>query len=608
MAVKKRSELARTYAFKSWRGLTPMNISVGTMLHNMTGTWRFIKPIYEDKVPACQSACPAGNDIEGWIRLIQQGEYEMAYWHLKREQPFPAILGRVCFEFCEGACNRAPFDDPVSIKELERFLGDHVMPSTPYPHLQGDNGKTIAVVGSGPAGMSAAYYGRLLGFRVTIFEELPQMGGILRVGIPSYRLPREVVAADFEGLRKMGIELRPKTAVGKDIPFNDLCRDYDYVFLATGAHASRKLNVEGGDESHRIMSGLALLNRVALGEEVDLGNKVVVIGGGNTAIDVSRTAIRLGSHATVIYRRSETEMPAHPEEVGEAREEDVRFRFLATPERIEVNDDGTIRRLVCCEMELGPADHSGRRRPVKRHGALFDLEADSILAAIGEVPLFDYLDNIVKTENGVIPVNEGLGVDVENDGKARIFAGGDIINIPHTVAHAVASGKKAAIAIDCATKGVDFAEVLKEIAIGDGPAISFSKYMGWKPVNPVRENTRVVVDSEKIVYDYFDKAPQVEKKIQAGEVRKNSFEAYSGTFSEDEALHEAGRCMHCGRCTECDNCLIFCPDVSILVIDNGHFGYSIDYDYCKGCGICFTECPRCAMSMVDTEIPIEGEG
>ncbi len=389
MAVKRRSELARTYAFKTWRDLTPMNISVGTMLHNMTGTWRFMKPIYEDKVPACQNACPAGSDIEGWISLIRQGEYEMAYWHLKREQPFPAILGRVCFEFCEGACNRAPFDDPLSIKELERFLGDQVTPSPPHPHLPGDNGKSIAVVGSGPAGMSAAYYGRLLGFRVTIFEELPEMGGILRAGIPRYRLPREVLGAELEGLRNMGIEFRPGTAVGRDIPFDELRNKYDYIFLATGAHASRKLKVEGEDQSHRIMSGLPLLKRVALGEEVALGNKVVVIGGGNTAIDVSRTAIRLGSHATVIYRRSESEMPAHPGEVREAREEGVRFRFLTAPERIELNEDGTIRRLVCCEMELGPTDESGRRRPVKKQGALFDVEADSILTAIGEVAAFD---------------------------------------------------------------------------------------------------------------------------------------------------------------------------------------------------------------------------
>jgi 2-oxoacid:acceptor oxidoreductase delta subunit (pyruvate/2-ketoisovalerate family) len=605
MAAKRRSELAKTYDLKTWRDLTPMHISVGTMLHNMTGSWRFVKPIYEDKVPACQNACPAGNDIEGWIKLVQKGEYEMAYWHLKREQPFPAILGRVCFKFCEDACNRIALDNAVAINELERFVGDQVTLSTPHPDLAEDSGKSVAIVGSGPAGMSAAYYCRLLGFRVTIFEELLEMGGILRVGIPSYRLPREVVAVEFEGLKSMGIELRPKTAVGKDIPFAELRNEYDYIFLATGAHATKKLRVQGEDGSHRIMSGLTLLNRVALGKEVDLGNKVLVIGGGNTAIDASRTAIRLGCRVTVIYRRSESEMPAHLEEVREAHEEGVQFRFLAAPERIELKHDGTIRKLVCCEMELGPAGEGGRRRPVKRDGALFDLEADSILTAIGEVPVFDYLNGIVKTVKGVIAVNAGLKVDIQNDGKARIFAGGDMIDIPRTVVHAVASGKKAAIAMDCDRRGVDFADVLEEIAIGDGPAISFSKYMGWKPVNPVRQNNRVVVDSKKIVYDYFGKAPQVEKKIQGADVRKGSFEAYSSTFTEDKVQHETARCMHCGRCTECDNCLIFCPDISILIKGNGDFGYSIDYDYCKGCGICFMECPRHAMTMINEEIQVE---
>jgi len=608
MPVKKRSELAKEYDFKAWRDLTPMNVSVGTMLHNMTGSWRFIKPIYEDKVPACQNACPAGNDIEGWIKLVRRGEYERAYWHLKREQPFPTILGRVCFKFCEDACNRVFLDDSVGIKQLECFVGDQVSPSTPHPDLPEDNGKSLAVVGSGPAGMSAAYYGKLLGFRVTIFEGLSEMGGILRMGIPNYRLPRDVVAAEFQGLKNMGIELQANTAVGKDISLNELCKDYDYIFLATGAHASSKLKLEGEDESHRIMSGLALLNRVALGGEVDLGNKVLVIGGGNTAIDASRTAIRLGCHVTVIYRRSESEMLAHPEEVQEARKEGVQFRFLASPEGIELNDDGTISKLVCCEMKLGPADESGRRRPVKKHGTLFDVGADSILTAIGEVPTLDYLNSLVRTEKGIITVNEGLKVDVDNDGKAGIVAGGDIIGIPHTVIHAVASGKKAAIAMDCARKGVDFAQVLEEIAIGDGPAISFSKYMGWEPVNPVRQNNRVVVDSEKIVYDYFKKVRQVEHKMQAADLRKSSFEAYSSSFSEDEAQHEAARCMQCGRCTECDNCLIFCPDISVLVKGNGHFGYSIDYDYCKGCGICFTECPRHAMTMIDEELAIGEEG
>jgi len=605
MTMKKRSESAKTYEFKSWRDFTPMNISVGTMLHNMTGSWRFIKPIYEDKVPACQNACPAGNDIEGWIKLLQKGEYSKAYWHIKREQPFPAILGRICFKFCEAACNRTHLDNCVGINELERFVGDRVDLSTPHPDLADYNGKSLVVVGSGPAGMSAAYYGRLLGFKVTMFEALPEMGGILRVGIPAYRLPREILAAEFDGLKNMGIELMPNTAVGKDITLNELRSDYDYIFLGTGVHESAKLNLEGEDESNRIMSGLGMLKKVALGEGVDLGKRVAIIGGGNTAIDAARTAVRLGSKVTVIYRRSETEMPAHPGEIEEAREEGVEFRFLAAPEKIEINNDGNIEKLVCCEMELGTPDESGRRRPVKIEDDIFEVETDSILTAIGEISAFDYLKGIVNTENRVVEVNEGMQVNTVDDGRAKIFAGGDIIDLPHTVVHAVAAGKKAAIVMDCDRKGADFSEVFKKIATGDGQALSFSRYMGWTPVNPVRQNNTKVVDSEKIVYDYFMKAPPVDKKVVNADARKGSFDAYCKTFDEDQAQREAARCMHCGRCTECDNCLIFCPDVSVLVSGEGQFGYAIDYDYCKGCGICFTECPRNAITMIDEETPID---
>lgn len=607
MALKKRSELAKRYDLKSWRDYPPMNVSLGTMLHNTTGSWRFIKPIYEDKIPACQSACPAGNDIEAWIKLLQKGDYERAYWHLKREQPFPAILGRICFSFCQVSCNRSALDECISIRELERFVGDQVPLSTPHPDLPADNGKGLAVVGSGPAGMSAAYYARLLGFHVTIFEALPELGGILRVGIPSYRLPRDVVAEEFQGLKNMGIELRPGTPIGKPLSVHDLRKEYDYVFLATGVHASMKLGVEGEEESPRVMSGLAMLKRVALGEGIDLGKRVTVIGGGNTAIDAARTAIRLGCDVTIIYRRSEAEMPAHPEEVQEALEEGVQLRTLAAPERIKLDDDGRIGRLVCCEMELGPPDESGRRRPVKKEGALFDVETDTILTGIGEAPILGYLKGLIDTEKGVISVSQGLKIELVDDGLGQVFAGGDIIDQPHTVVHAVASGKKAAIAMDCDQRGVDFGDVLQETTIGEGPAMSFSRYMGWEPISPVRQNHHAVVDSEKIVYDYFVKAPQVKTDIQSPDIRKGSFEAFTRTLSKEKAQQEAARCIHCGRCTECNNCLIFCPDVSVLWKGKGQFGYAIDYDYCKGCAICVTECPRHAVNMIEEEIPVEEE-
>jgi 2-oxoacid:acceptor oxidoreductase delta subunit (pyruvate/2-ketoisovalerate family) len=605
MAMRRRSELAKEYDFTSWREFPPMNISMGTMLHNRTGSWRFIKPIYEDKIPACQNACPAGNDIEGWIKLLQKGEYEKAYWHLKQEQPFPAILGRVCFKFCEAACNRTALDDCVGINELERFIGDQVALYTPHPDLPEYHGKSLAIVGSGPAGMSAAYYGRLLGFKVTIFEALPKLGGILCVGIPTYRLPQDIVTEEFHGLKEMGIELRPGTPIGKTLSIHDLRKDYNYILLATGVHASMKLEIEGEEESPRVMSGLAMLKRVALGDDIDLGKRAAVIGGGNTAIDSARTAIRLGCDVTIIYRRSEAEMPAHPEEVQEALEEGVQLRTLATPERIELDDNRHIRRLVCCEMELGEPDETGRRRPLKKEGALFDVETDTILTAIGEAPILDYLKGLVDTEKQIISVSQGLKVELADNGLSQVFAGGDIIDQPHTVVHAVASGKKAAIAMDCDRKGLDLADMLKEITIGEGSAISFSKYMGWEPVNPIRQNNAEVVDSSKIVYDYFEKASQVKRDIQSPDIRKGSFEFYTRAFSKEEAQQEAARCMHCGRCTECNNCLIFCPDVSVLVKGNGHFGYDFDYDYCKGCGICFTECPRNAITMIQESTATE---
>jgi 2-oxoacid:acceptor oxidoreductase delta subunit (pyruvate/2-ketoisovalerate family) len=608
MATKKRSDLVKTFAFDSWRDFPPMNTSLGNMLHNRTGSWRFIKPLYEDKTPPCQNACPAGNDIEGWIKLLQKGELEKAYWHLKREEPFPAVLGRVCFKFCETACNRLSLDEGISIRELERFLGDQVEGSRPHPLLPDYNGKSLGVVGSGPAGMSAAYYGRLLGFRVTVFEELPVMGGILRVGIPAYRLSREIVAAEFEGLKNMDIALRPNTSVGKDIPLQELRGTFDYLFLASGVHESMKLRVDGEEAGRGVMSGLSMLKKISVGDEVRLGKKTVVIGGGNTAVDAARTALRLGSEVTVLYRRSESEMPAHPEEVEEAREEGVRFRFLAAPEKIELDDEGRVKKLLCCEMRLGEADESGRRRPVKKEGALFDVEAESVLTAIGEIPVFDYLKGPIETENGVVPVDEGLRVLAKGPGGAGIFAGGDITDSPHTVVHAVAAGKRAVIAMDCDRTGRDPARVLEDLAVGNGSAVSFSRYMGWKPVNPVPRNHREVVGSNEIVSDYFEKAPRVSAPVQPPDARKDAFHTYTESFKDEDAKKEAARCIHCGRCTECDNCLIFCPDVSVLYKGTGRFGYAFDYDYCKGCGICFTECPRHAISMVDEDVPIEEEG
>ncbi|MCP4688916.1 MAG: FAD-dependent oxidoreductase, partial [Desulfobacterales bacterium] len=416
MALKKRSELAAPYDFRTWRDFTPMSVSVSTMLHNRTGGWRFIRPIYEDKTPACQNACPAGCDIEGWVRLIEKKEYENAVRYLKREEPFPAVLGRVCFRFCEGACNRDPLDAHLNINALERFLGDLFPPDKTLPDLPEPNGARLAVVGSGPAGMSAAWFSRLLGFEVVMYEALPEMGGMLRVGIPSFRLPREVVEAEFRGLSNMGVRLRAGVAVGKDVSLDRLREEFDYIFLATGGHSSLALGLAGEKESPGVMSGLAMLKKTALGEKPDLGRRVVVVGGGNTAVDAARTAVRLGSETTILYRRSRDEMPAHPSEIAEAAAEGVHLRLLAAPERIELDAAGNVKTLICCEMTPGAPDESGRRRPEKKEGALFEMEADAVLTAIGEAPDLDYLEGAVKIERGMARVDDGLKALDEKEG------------------------------------------------------------------------------------------------------------------------------------------------------------------------------------------------
>lgn len=584
-----------------------MHASLGTMLHNRTGSWRFIKPVYEDKTPACQNGCPAGNDIEGWLTLLRRKEFEAAYWHLKREEPFPAILGRVCFAFCENACNRASFDGCVGVRDMERFVGDLPFAKHPHPDLEraGDNGKRLAVVGSGPAGMSAAYFARLLGFSVMIFEALPEPGGVLRVGIPAYRLPREVVAAEFDALFNMGVALRLNTAVGADIPFDRLRSDFDYIFLASGVHRSMALEIVGNGAASGVISGLSMLKKVALGEDISLGKRVVVVGGGNTAIDAARTAVRMGCDTMILYRRSEAEMPAHPEEIAEAREEGVQFRFLAAPEDIVRAEDGSARQLVCHEMTLGPADESGRRRPIPKDGANFTLDVDTVVTAIGERADFTYLAGASPTLGTTLSVDGALRMPSESSGGAKIYAGGDIIEIPHTVVHAVASGKRAAIAIDRDRKGVGFPDVAGRIAVGNANALSFSKYLGMENIHPVRRNDRVVVDQTGIVFDYFEKVEKPVAEKRPGESRKADFAPYRETLTEAEALAEAARCLHCGRCTECDNCLIFCPDISILKKEGGAFGYEIDDDYCKGCGICAAECPRGAITMIGEAVPVD---
>ena len=597
---KKNRQNAKKFVLKSWRDFPPMNVSKGSMMHNLTGSWRFIRPLFEDKIPACQNACPSGNDIEGWIRLFKEGDLKSAYLHLKKEQPFPAILGRVCFKYCEKACNRSFYDHSVNVRELERFIGDSYSPvDLVDAESVSKNGKRLAIVGSGPAGMAAAYFSRLLGFEVTIFESHQLLGGILRLGIPAYRLPHNTVEAEFDGLQSIGVELKPNITIGKNYPLAELTDNYDYVFLATGRHDSIQLRIEGENQSGRVMSALDMLRQIARGDAIDLGSDVIVIGGGNTAIDAARTARRLGAEVTVIYRRTISEMPAHPEEIEDASREGVQFKYLSAPDRIEVDKDSRQLKIICSEMVLGEPDATGRRRPERVPDKQFFLKSDSILTAIGEAPNLGYLQEIVPVEWDMVPTDGGLRIETLVPSRAKIYAGGDITASPFSVVHAVAAGKRAAIAMDCDRRGLNSLAELDDLAIGNGSAVSFSRYSEHDSSGSTRRNEKKVVDHSQIVFDYIDKRPPIHAEPIPPNIRILSFSPTHIGYDSTQAQQESVRCMHCGRCTECDNCLVFCPDMSVSKPKMNEFGYTVDYDYCKGCGICFSECPRHAITMVE---------
>ena len=560
-----------------------ISISLGDMEWNKTGAWRTQRPFYENKTPPCNVACPAGNDIVGFIQKITQDDFEGA-WHLiKEENPFPGICGRVCFHPCESKCNRGNFDEPIAIHALERFVADSAA-SLPkkIEKIPKEREEKIAIIGSGPAGMSCAYHLAKLHYEVTVFESLPSAGGVLRMGIPAYRLPKDVLDGEISYIEALGVEIRPDISIGEKIKIEEL-KDYQAIFIATGAHRSRGLNIPG--EKRGTFGGLDLLKRINRDGKVKIGERVAIIGGGNTAIDVARSVIRLGKKATILYRRSKEEMPAFEDEIVEALEEGVKIRYLVNPIRIQQKD--SLKRLECLRMELGEKDESGRRGPVPVPNSNFFIDTDTAIVAVGEEIETSFLPRGIGKREGIVLTQ----IDGRTDVKG-IFAGGDLASNQRTVAHAIGSGKKAALAIDCYLKGKDTEEAIRQILIGDGPSISIFRHLHpeERPMNPH------VVTFEELNMDYFEPSKRRRESKGLVKARIKGFGEVTSTFTESIALEEAERCFSCGTCNECENCYIFCPDASILKRDE-ILAHQVDYDFCKGCGICFIECPRRAISL-----------
>jgi len=503
---------------------------------------------------------------------------------IKEENPFPGICGRVCFHPCESQCNRRVYDEPVAIHALERFVSDYASTlSRKIERAPGARKGKVAVIGSGPAGMSCAYHLAKLHYEVTVFESSSSAGGMLRTGIPSYRLPKNVLDRELSEIETFGVEIRTGIPFGEKLEPDDL-KDYHATFFATGAHRGRGLNIPG-EKGKSVFNGLELLRKINLGNRGKLGDRVAVIGGGNTAVDVARSVIRMGKKAIILYRRSKEEMPAFGDEIVEAMEEGVKIRYLVNPIRIQQKDD--MKRLECLRMELGEKDESGRRRPVPVPNSNLFIEADTVIVAAGEEIEVSFLPKGMERRDGVVVTQRDGSTGIRG-----IFAGGDLSSNERTVAHAIGSGKKAALAVDCYLQGKDADEAIRHLLIGEGPSLSIFRHLhpGERSMNPH------VVTFEELNTDYFQASKRNEENRERAKKRIKGFGEVTSAFAESVALEEAERCFGCGTCNGCENCYVFCPDASIVKREE-ILSHQVDYDFCKGCGICFSECPRGAISL-----------
>jgi NADPH-dependent glutamate synthase beta subunit-like oxidoreductase len=534
-----------------------ITLDVRSSLANHTGTWRSERPVYVDLAPPCNTACPAGENVQGWLYAAEEGDYETAWRRLVADNPFPAILGRVCYHPCETACNRAQLDATVGINAVERFLGDEaIAQGWQLPEPASASGHRVLVVGAGPSGLSAAYHLAQLGHEVEIYEAATRPGGMMRFGIPSYRLPRNVLDAEIDRLLALGIKLQTGIQVA-DLTTTMAEGGFAAAFLAVGAQLSRRAYVPAG-QSARILDALTMLGQVEEGERPLLGRRVAVYGGGNTAMDAARTARRLGAEeAVIVYRRTRDRMPANEIEIAEALEEGVQVRWLSTVKSYEGG------RLQLERMEL---DDAGFPQPT---GEIDELESDSLVLALGQDVDHSLIDGVagVTVADGVVEV----GPDMMT-GCPGVFAGGDMVPSARSVTVALGHGKAAARNVDAWLRGVA-APAAPEVG-----AAEFGNLNTW----------------------YYSDAPQIVRPRLEAARRVADFGEVVGGLDAENALFEARRCLSCGNCFGCDNCYGVCPDNAVIKSGGAH-GYSIDYDYCKGCGLCAAECP-CGAIVMEPEI------
>jgi len=535
-----------------------ITLDPGSSLANHTGSWRTVRPEYVDRLPPCNHACPAGENIQGWLFHAEAGEYEQAWRVLTRDNPMPAVMGRVCYHPCETACNRGALDSCVGVNAIERFLGDEALRrGWKFEPPLSPTGKRVLVIGAGPSGLSAAYHLARLGHSVSIHEAGPLAGGMKRFGIPKYRLPRKVLDAEIQRIDDLGVKLQLHTKVTNVV---ETMRKghFDAVFLAVGAHIAKRAYLPAGSAG-KMLDAVSVLRSMEGGEKPLLGRRVVVYGGGNTALDVARTAKRLGADESIIvYRRTREKMPAHESELEEALQEGVLVKWLST---IKQAGESSI------TVEKMQLDEKGMAQPT---GEFETLEADSVVLALGQDVDLSLLNGIpgLEIEDGVAKV----GPDMMT-GHPGIFAGGDMVQGQRTVTVGIGHGKLAARNIDAWLSGKTWEHPARhELA-------TFAKLNTW----------------------YYSDAPKSQQPVLDMIRRQSTFEEVVGSFDQETAQFEARRCLSCGNCFECDNCYGVCPDNAVIKLGPGR-RYEFNYDYCKGCGLCVSECPCGAIRTVPEEI------